>query len=269
MHRPVAWLPLLVPLVCGFRAPLPQHVGPTKRAVTTLRNAASEPSFTSESENYHKIVEELKEDYRLLQMALFDQCQTPGSSELKASEHMIRDAADKRAEECRQQSRKLIESGNHLDQVNEDVQAAEELVTQAHQDAIAADNRAFVVASMDEVFDTKTHEHNVQDAEAAHHVEEDAKELLTDVQFEELVAEIEYEQAESLWRDLEANAKLLHESLEYIREEERLQRQWEAEHLPKHKSFLETARKSMSSGKMVSRSGKLIDHDPSKGNVAF
>jgi hypothetical protein len=69
-------------------------------------------------------------------------------------------------------------------------------------------------------------------------------------------------------RDLKENEKLLKEALEDLRDEKNQHRMehWKEKEIPKrlnaHEAFLWTARKLL-------KSGRLINHDPTKGNVAF
>ena len=157
---------------------------------------------------------------------------------------------------------KVKKSADELKRAKQDLESAEEMVSQAHTDTLVADFKTYHVDSMDEVFDTAKHEKAVNAAKDAHNAEEFAKEVLVDMQFEELQAEVDYESAEALLRDLVENSQLLERTLDHIKYEHELAEHWTQQEMPKHKNFLSTARH-------VIRSGKLIDHDPTKGNVAF
>ena len=80
-----------------------------------------------------------------------------------------------------------------------------------------------------------------------------------EAQFEELEAELEEEESVMLLKELEQREMDLKATLKELKElrNEKAIAEWARAELPKHEHYLKTVRT------------KLIDHDPTKGNVAF
>ena len=210
-----------------------------------------------------EIIRRLKEQYKELQEELFvDLAWNDKDAASEVSKEMFQTAAALNDVERYQQVLKVKETKEHLEHAKEDVHTAEEWVKKAHQEAVEADKKAHTVDSMDEVFDEAKHQHDMEIAKLSREAEDFANDVLLDTQFEQLQAELEYDHMDELLRDLQANEKMLHRSLEKIEAEEYLMHHWYEVELPKHQHFLKAAKNTI-------RSGKLIDHDPTKGNVAF
>lgn len=209
------------------------------------------------------VIRRLRDEYHDLQDELFVYLvHNDKDSASVLSEEMLANAADLNMVERYNQLLKVKQTEDHLKHTKKDLEYARDIASQAHSDALVADFKTHHVDSMDEVFDTAKRESAVKAANDAHNAEEFAKEILVDVQFEELQAEVEYDSAEALLQDLVENSRLLERSLDQIKYEHHLAQRWAEHEIPKHQDFLSTARR-------VIRSGKLIDHDPTKGNVAF
>ncbi len=98
---------------------------------------------------------------------------------------------------------------------------------------------------------------------AAHQLEEDARDLVMEATFQELKAEMELEDATELLDILKRNERALKATIEEMRKEKNaeLREKFETHEMPKHQDFVKGVRKILKKN--------LIDHDPTKGNVAF
>ena len=232
-------------------------------AITTQRHTAVLHAVAGKTDTNEDVIRRLRQEYHDLQDELFVYLafnDKDAASEL--SEEMLAKAADLNTVERYNQVLKVKQYADELKHAKEDLELAEEILSKAHIEALTTDFKTHHVDSMDQVFDTTERERATKAAEDARSAEEFAKEILLDAQFEELQAELDYDNAEALLQDLVENSQMLERSLDRIKYEHELAQHWAEEEMPKHKEFLSTARH-------VIRSGKLIDHDPFKGDIAF
>eukprot|EP00977_Amphora_coffeiformis_P017017 scaffold5400_cov169-Amphora_coffeaeformis.AAC.4 len=210
-----------------------------------------------------EIIKRLQEEYQALQRELFAHLAV---EDKKAAEHvseeMLTKAADLTQVQEYQTYLALQDSAQHMEQAHKDVEIAKDIASEAHSQALMADYRRTHARSMDEALDLNKRGDAWAKVHQAHSAEDFASKILTETQFEELQAELDYDNAEQLWRDLKENEQLLQRSLEQMRHKTITSDHWLAQEAPKHEEFLDQARH-------VIRSGKLIDHDPTKGDVAF
>ena len=245
---------ILLPTISWAFLPL-TSVSPSTQHFVSLR--------AGDSNTYEDIISRLRREYHDLQDELFVYLiHNDKDSASDLSQEMLANAANLNMAERYNQVLKVKQTEDRLKHAKKDLEFAREIVSEAHNDALVADFKTHHVDSMDQIFDAAKRQSAVRAAEEAHDAEEFAKDMLVDMQFEQLQAEVEYDSAEALLQDLMENSKLLERSLNQMKYEHHLAEHWAQREMPKHKDFLSTARR-------VVRSGKLIDHDPQRGNVAF
>jgi hypothetical protein len=185
----------------------------------------------------------LQNEYRTLQDVLFQTLEAQKYDKAEdVSEEIFEKAVELNAYQRYQQEEKLVQAG--------------------------AEDEAAMIESFGHEYEDHERARDLAVAHATHNLEQDLNVNLVQAQFQELKAEVEYRRASDLLRDLQENEKLLKEALEDLRNEKNQHRMeyWKEKEIPKrlnaHEAFLWTARKLL-------KSGRLIDHDPTKGNVAF
>lgn len=232
-------------------APLPtfSHVSTTRLALSANEEAISR----------------LQEEYRSLQALLLNDLEQHKMEEAKdVSQEMFEKAAETNAFQKYEQEEKLSEANEHLQQAMGDLERAQALQEEAHGDAAWAEDEAAMVESLDAGYEDLERLRDLSVNHAAHQLEEDARDLVVQATFEELKAEVEQEDAAELLRKLEQNKKILKATIQQLRDEksQHLKDKWETHEMPKHEEFIKAVRK-------VLKNVNLIDHDPTKGNVAF
>jgi CO dehydrogenase/acetyl-CoA synthase beta subunit len=96
-----------------------------------------------------------------------------------------------------------------------------------------------------------------------HQLEEDARDMVMEATFQELKAELDIEDATELLSILKQNELALKATIQEMRKEKgaAFKEQFETHEMPKHQDFVKSVRKILQT--------KQIDHDPTKGNIAF
>ena len=179
------------------------------------------------------------------------------------SQEMFEKAADITALEKYKQEEKLADANEHIAHAMGDMQRAQALQEQAHADAKWAEDEAAMVENIDAGYEDLERLRDLSVSHAAHQLEEDARDLLVEATFQELKAEEEQHDAMELLSMLEQNEQLLKATIKELRGEknEEAREKWEAHEMLQHVDFIKAAKKILKT--------KLIDHDPTKGNVAF
>lgn len=242
-------------------------------AATTLTEAfVPLPTFThararirlAMSAEEDAAIAQLQAEYSSLQASLLNDLQEHKMDEAKdISQEMFEKAVDINALKKYQQQEKLSEANEHLQHALGDLEQAQALQDQARGDAAWSEDEASMVESLDAGYEDLERLRDLSVSHAAHQLEEDCRDQVVEATFQELKAESEVEDATELLRMLEENEAHLKAIIQQMREEKNheLKQQWETHHLPKHQEFVDSVRKVMKA--------KLIDHDPTKGNVAF
>lgn len=251
-------------LVLAFQ-PLQPTTTIFARRLLPLRSTEGGASSSTATRNNSNedVIRRLRKEYSDLQDELFVYLTfNDKDSAEELAEQMLAKRADLNTVERYNQVLKVKHSAEEVKHAMEDLELAQEIVDKAHAEALVAEYKTHHVDSMDDVFDTAKHERDIKAAQLAHDAEDLAREIFLDVQFEELHAELKYDDAEALLQDLSENSLLLERHLNQIQYEHDLAKHWAEEEMPKHQKFLSTARHTI-------RSGKLIDHDFTKGDVGF
>lgn len=207
----------------------------------------------------------LQAEYKALQTLLLRDLEENKMDEAKdVSQEMFEKAAAMNALKKYDQEEKLAEASEHLQHAIGDLEQAQALQEEAHGDAEWSKDEAAMVESLEAGYEDLERLRDLSVTHAAHHLEEDARDLVLEATFQELKAEAEQEDAAELLRKLEQNEAVLKATIQQLREEKNaaLKEKWETHHLPKHQDFVKTAYK-------ILKRTKIIDHDPTKGNVAF
>jgi len=205
----------------------------------------------------------LQEEYRQLQSVLLQDLEEHKMKEARdISEEMFEKAADMTSLKKYEQQEKLDEATNHLERAKGDLEQAQALQEEAHGDAEWAEDEAAMVESLDAGYEDMERLRDLSVTHAAQQLEEDARDMVVEATFQELKAEAEQEDAAVLLQKLEQNERLLKVAIQELREEKSQVEAHELSHeLIKHVDFVKSVRKILKT--------KLIDHDPTKGNVAF
>jgi len=227
---------------------------PVTKTMTTSRLSLTTDALNDE------VIDRLKREYRELQDKLFQDLEEHKMEAAAEDEREIFEkAVDLASVQRQKEEEKLSEAEHHWIQALGDLDEAEKLKAQARSDAAMAEEEAAMIESIDAGYEDEERRRDLSVAHAAHKLEDDANDLLIEAQLNQLKAKVEYEDAYELLRDLKENEKLLHETLSDLKKEkdEAARKKWTETELPKHKAFLSSARKTV-------KSGKLIDHDPTK-----
>lgn len=241
---------LLLPLfVKGF-----QPRSPTLQHTPLQQQAFWEEAKQNTDLHDGEIIRRLQDHYHELQEELFAVLAVEDDAgATQVSREIFRCAADLNQVKHYEQYLRFKELQDHLHQAQEEVHEAEEWVKRAHRKAASVDKATHTVESVDEIFDRDKQERGRNVSQAAHNCEEFAKNILLDAQFEQLQAELEYENAEELLKDLQNNKQLLQRSLEKIDAEEYLLDHWYQVELPKHQDFLKVAENAIRGDKWTDR----------------
>lgn len=105
----------------------------------------------------------------------------------------------------------------HLREAHDDVEQAKALHLHVHEDVIRADNRIHNVNSLEDVM-TESWVHSLEAARMAHQVEHDVEDFEVDTQFDELRAEVDYDHALSVYKEMRATEQAFKQSLDYMKE---------------------------------------------------
>jgi len=206
----------------------------------------------------------LQEEYRQLQDVLLQDLEEHKMAEAKdISQEMFEKAAEMTSYQKHQQEEKLEEANEHLQHALSDLEHAQALQEQAHGDAEWSEDEAAMVESLEAGYEDLERLRDLSVHHAAHHLEEDARNQVVEATFQELKAEAEQEDAAELLRMLQENEQILKATIQQLKEEKnhKAREKWEAHEMMKHVDFVKSVRRILKT--------KLIDHDPTKGNVAF
>ena len=227
------------------------------------------PSFRSavarlDSVSNEEAIAQLHDEYRQLQDLLLQDLDQHKMGDAEAvSEIMFEKAAEMTAFEKYQQEEKLDQAHEKLDHALGDLEQAQALYEEARGDSEWAEDEAAMVESLDAGYEDMERLRDLSVHHAAHHLEEDARDRVMEATFQELKAELDIEDATELLSILKQNELALKATIQEMRKEkgEALREKFETHEMPKHQDFVKSVRKILQT--------KLIDHDPTKGNVAF
>ena len=218
-------------------------------------------------------IQALRNEYRLLQNSLFEILEEEQPPRKKKSLQKVGDITEtlyELAEEMNalqryQQLEKLLEAEKTYKYALGDLEKAEGIKAQYRMTGGMAEEEAAMVEAG--LYDDTERRRDLSVYHAAKNIQDDADHLIVEAELHEFKAELEYEHAIKVFRELEANERLLKETLQELRKEhhqETAMTHFLEKSKPKHEKFLKKARKVVKK-----YGGKLIDHDPFKGNVAF
>jgi hypothetical protein len=251
-------LPILALLgSSGAFAPLQMHGRSVNKRFTSMTN--------------DEAIEELSKEYRLLQNSLFEVLQEKPRRKKQVDE--ITETMYEIAEEVNslkryKQMEKIVNAENDYKHALGDLEKAEGIKAQYRMTGGMAEEEASLIeADIDVEYDDTERRRDMSVVHAAKHLQEDADHLIVEAELHEFKAEIEFEDAIKVLQELEANEKLLKDTLQEIRKEhhqETAMTHFLEKSKPKHEKFLKKAREVVKK-----YGGKLIDHDPFKGKVGF
>lgn len=209
-------------------------------------------------------IEKLHDEYRKLQDLLLQDLEQHKMKEAKEiSEIMFEKAAEMTAFEKYQQEEKLERANENLDHALGDLEQAQALYEEARSDSQWAEDEAAMVESLDAGYEDMERLRDLSVHHAAHQLEEDARDMVMEATFQELKAELDIEDATELLSILKQNELALKATIQEMRKEKgaALKEHFETHEMPKHQDFVKSVRKILQT--------KHIDHDPTKGNIAF
>jgi hypothetical protein len=206
-------------------------------------------------------IERLMTEYQQLQNKLWSDIRHVHRIEaLKDVEGMLEKAVDMTALKRYQQENRIMQAAEIEASSTSKVEYAQQLKEKAHQESQWAENEAALVESIEDGYEDLERLRDLSVAHAAHQVEKDADELSFDGTFEGFVARINRMEATDLLKLLHLKEKNLKATLKQVRalENQQNMEDWAKRELPHHEVVIKVAKRH-----------KLIDHDPTKGNVAF
>lgn len=230
-------------------APLPT----LSRTCVRLCSASNEEAIAS-----------LQGEYRRLQNLLLKDLGEHKMREAKdVTELMFEKAAELTAFQKYQQEEKFSKANENLQHAIGDLEKAQAMYEEARGDAEWAEDEAAMVESLDAGYEDMERLRDLSVHHAAHQLEEDARDLVMEATFQELKAEIDIEDSAELLDILKRNELALKKTIEEMRKEKNaeLREKFETHEMPKHQDFVKAVKKILKKN--------LIDHDPTKGNVAF
>jgi hypothetical protein len=232
---------LLIAASTAF-TPLPAASHPrTTRSLVTISSAIHDEAIARLQNEYRELQKQLTQD-------LLEKGEIDGTA---FTETMLEKAANMAAFQRYKQEEAVGVAQKKLDQAKGDLSRAQAANSQAHYDAVAAAEQAALVESIDDAYADLERLRDLSVVHAAHHLEEDSQDQLVEALFQELEAEVEEDTAFELLKQLEEHEKQLKETLEELK----VFRNEKA--MEKHESFPKRIKT------------KPIDHDPTKGDVAF
>lgn len=206
----------------------------------------------------------LQGEYRQLQDILLQDLAQHKLGEAKdVSEEMFEKAAELTAFQKYQQEEKIEQAEDNLLHALGDLDQAQALYEEARGDSEWAEDEAAMVESLDADYEDLERLRDLSVHHAAQQLVGDLRDQVMESTFQELKAEMELEDATELLDILKRNERALKATIEEMRKEKNaeLREKFETHEMPKHQDFVKGVRKILKKN--------LIDHDPTKGNVAF
>jgi hypothetical protein len=216
------------------------------------------------------VITQLANEYRFLQNRLFETLQEEPRKKKdidELTETMYEMASEMNSLKRYKQVETIADSEKEFKHAQGDLERAQALKAQYHMTGGMAEEEAAMIEHDDAEYEDLERKRDLSVSHAAHHIEEDANNLILEAQMHEYKAMVGFEDAISVLRELEENEKLLKETLKDIRKEHHqadAMGHWIEHNKPKHETFIRKAKDVI-----TKYGGELIDHDPTKGNIAF
>ena len=185
---------------------------------------------------------------------------------------MLEHAVDLTAMERYLQEDYLAASVKEVERAEDKARYSEMLKQEAHKDVIGAEDQAGLLETWESSDRDKERLRDLSVAHAARELELDAQEMEFDAAFESAVAHMHELEAVKVLKMLLKQENSLKESLKRVRglqNEEMVDNLFDEE-LPKHEQLVSFVKKiKRNEEKSTKPKAPIIDHDPTKGSVAF
>ena len=194
------------------------------------------------STNYDGVLARLQNEYKELQQTLLDDLAVNRKVEAdQVAETILEKAVDVAAVQRYEQMEIIDEASKELMHASDDKVRAHALHEQAHVEAMSAEREAAFVESIDAGYEDLERLRDLSVAHAAHHLENNAKDLEIESAFKELEASSKMEAAAELLKQLEENEAQLKDSLKQMRDRRntKAMEEWKKTEAPKHDMFLD------------------------------
>jgi hypothetical protein len=258
---------LLIPLLLLFAttttttvafAPLPVATFATARLVVFKKRSLVKVS----SAIHDDAIARLQNEYKELEDNMYQDVKDHKVGEVDVAayaEAMVEKAAEMVSFQRYKDEEAIGEADAKLAQAKQDLRHAQARRREAHDQAVGAAEQAALIESIDAAYEDLERLRDLSVVHAARHLEEDTSAQIVEAQFQELDAKMKREYAVDLLKQLEQNEEELKALLKGLKDSknELAMKKWADE-----KAKREPAPKTQDHS-------KLIDHDPTKGDIAF
>jgi hypothetical protein len=194
------------------------------------------------STSYDSVLVRLQYEYEDLQETLLrDLAMNKMVEADKVAQTILEKAVDVAAVQRYKQMEIIDEAQKELIHASDDRMRAHALRELAHAEAMSAEREADLIESIDAAYEEMERLRDLSVAHAAHHLENDAKDLEIESAFKELEASSKMEAGAELLKQLKENEAQLKDSLKQLRDfrNTKAMEEWKKTEAPKHDMFLD------------------------------